>query len=396
MQPLRRHALRLSALVVLALACSDGADRDGIIEVPTYRVDLTPVVTGLAAPVYLTAPAGDPRLFVVERGGRVRVFEGGQLLATPFLDISSRVGTGGERGLLSIAFDPSFASNGHVFVHFTDVSGAIVVERWTAAGGADVASAATATPVITIPHPGYSNHNGGLVMFGPDGMLFLSTGDGGGSGDPDRNARDLGSLLGKLLRLDVRTLPYAIPAGNPFVGQAGRRGEIWAYGLRNPWRFDFADATATTPALLYVADVGQDEYEEIDIVRADSAGVDYGWSVAEGSHCYRPTTGCTMTGMHRPALEYGHSEGCSIIGGFVTRGVMAPGGSVYFYSDYCSGWVRSLAGGYGSTATPVQWTADPVGNVLGFGEGADGQQYLLSTAGTVYRIVPTSPHAATH
>ena len=385
-----RHLARLAtlALVPLALlACSDGDREPTVITVPTiYHVALEPVVSGLASPVHLTTPPGDARLFVAERPGRVRVVKGGELLATPFIDLGTRVSTGGERGLLSFAFDPGFASNGHVFVHFTDAAGAIVVERWTAASGADVASASTAVPVIAIPHPRYDNHNGGLVMFGPDGMLWLSTGDGGGRGDPDGNAQDLNSLLGKMLRLDVRTLPYTIPAGNPFRGGTSPRPELWAWGLRNPWRFDFGDATDSTPALLYVADVGQNAWEEIDVVRADSAGVNFGWNVREGSHCFLPSSGCPLAGLLDPVMEYSHAEGCSIIGGFVARGVMAPRGR-YFYSDFCSAWVQTLArsaAGWGR----LQWEAPAVGNVLGFGEGADGRQYLLAASGTVYRIVP--------
>lgn len=385
-----RHLRRLAPLALAAfLGCSDdgGGERIVIDDPPTYSVSLLPVATGLASPVYATAPAGDPRLFIVERTGRVRVMTGdAQLEATPFIDVRARVSTGGERGLLSMAFDPAFASNGHVFVHFTDATGAIVVERWTAASGANVANPASAVQVISIPHPRFDNHNGGLVMFGPDGMLYLSTGDGGGGGDPDRNAQNLNSLLGKLLRIDVRTLPYTIPAGNPFAGRTDRRPEIWAWGLRNPWRFDFADATDSTPALLYVADVGQNAWEEINVVRADSAGVNYGWNVAEGDHCF--VAGCSLAGLLRPAMEYGHPEGCSIIGGFVARGAMGPRAGTYFYSDFCSGWVQSLSRS-GTGWGRMQWESRDVGNVLGFGEGADGQQYLLAADGTVHRMVAT-------
>ena len=383
-----RVRLLLLPLAALLVGCgNDDDERERIIitEPSPYAISFATVGTGLDAPVYLTAPAGDSRRFVVERTGRVRVIvNDAQLQAAPFIDIRSRISTSGERGFLSIAFDPAFASNGHVFVHFTDLTGAIVVERWTVAPGAQVASAATAVEVIRIPHPRYDNHNGGLVMFGPDGMLYLSTGDGGGAGDPDRNAQDLNSLLGKLLRIDVRTLPYTIPAGNPFAGRTDRRPEIWAWGLRNPWRFDFSEATATTPALLYVADVGQNAWEEIDVVRADSAGVNYGWNVAEGGHCF--ASGCSLAGLLAPAMEYGHGEGCSIIGGFVARGVMTPRAGTYFYSDFCSGWVQTLS----ATSTGwvrLQWEARDVGNVLGFGEGADGQQYLLGADGTVHRMV---------
>jgi glucose/arabinose dehydrogenase len=348
---------------------------------------LQQVVTGLASPVYLTTPAGDARLFIVEQPGRIRVVRNGQLLATPFLDISARVAFGGERGLLSMAFDPGYASNGFFYVYYTNTTGDITVERYSGTPGADVASSA-ATPVITIPHRQFSNHNGGLLMFGPDGMLYLGTGDGGGAGDPLGNGQNLGSLLGKLLRIDVRTLPYTIPPSNPFANQAGRRGEIWAYGLRNPWRFDFDRRPEAAGRVdLYIADVGQNQWEEVNVAPANPAGVNYGWNVREGAHCFASAS-CSTAGLQDPAAEYDHTEGCSITGGFVYRGLGVPEVvGHYFYSDYCRGWLASLSGDGAGGFVSRRWNVASVGNVASFGEDSAGELYVLTGGGVVYRIV---------
>jgi glucose/arabinose dehydrogenase len=350
------------------------------------HLHLQPVVGGLTNPVHLSAPAGDSRLFVVEQAGRIRVAKAGQLLTTPFLDITAKVLSGGERGLLSVAFDPQYATNGFFYVYYTSrPNGDIVVERYGGTVGADVAGTA-ATPVITIPHPNFSNHNGGLVAFGPDGMLYLGTGDGGGGGDPNGNGQNQNTLLGKLLRLDVRTLPYAIPTTNPFAGVAGKRGEIWAYGLRNPWRFAFD--RGTTPATLYIADVGQNQYEEVNAVASAAAGVNYGWGVMEGQHCYPSGDACNRTGLTLPVFEYSHaSGGCSITGGYVYRGAAIPElVGQYFYSDFCSGFLASLSGGTGPAVTSRPWSVPAVESVLSFGEDSAGELYLLSANGTVYQI----------
>src|SRR4051812_959619 len=316
MSPFR--ALR-AALVLLILVASGAACTTSPVPLDEVQLALQPVASGLASPVYLTAPAGDARLFIVEQPGRVRIVKAGQLLATPFLDISAKVLSGGERGLLSVAFDPQYATNGFFYVYYTgQPNGDLVVERYGSTAGTDVASGA-ATPVISIPHPGAANHNGGLVMFGPDGMLYMGTGDGGGAGDASGNAQNPNVLLGKLLRLDVHTLPYSIPAGNPFAGQTGRRAEVWATGLRNPWRFAFD--RGVLPPMLYIADVGQNRYEEIHIASAAAAGLNYGWNVMEGLHCYPSGDSCSKAGLQVSAIEYDHSNGaCSITGGFVYRG----------------------------------------------------------------------------
>ncbi|HVE78350.1 MAG TPA: PQQ-dependent sugar dehydrogenase, partial [Gemmatimonadaceae bacterium] len=346
------------------------------------------VVSGLASPVHLAAPAGDSRLYIVEQPGRIRVVENGQLRATPFLDISSRVRCCGEQGLLSVAFDPTYATTGFFYVYYTNASGDIVVERYTAAPAAAVAST-TATPVITVEHRAFTNHNGGLLMFGPDGMLYIGTGDGGGGGDPFNAGQNLGSLLGKLLRIDVRTLPYSVPATNPFVGQAGRRGEIWAYGLRNPWRYDFDVPPGTGGRTdLYVADVGQNRYEEVNVATSNPPGINYGWNIMEAGHCYPTGTSCSDAGLERPAVEYSHAEGCSVTGGYVYRGAALPEvAGQYFYSDYCAGWLASLSGDDAGGFTARRWDVPSAGNVLSFGEDAAGELYVLVAAGTVYRLV---------
>jgi glucose/arabinose dehydrogenase len=352
-----------------------------------FELALEPVVSGLTSPVHLAAPAGDARLFVVEQPGRIRIIQNGQLLATPFLDISARVRCCGEEGLLSVAFDAGYATNGFFYVYLTNTSGNIDVERYTAPPGGAVADPSP-TPVLNIPHPTHGNHNGGLLMFGADGMLYVGTGDGGGGGDPFGNGQNLGTLLGKLLRLDVRSLPYVVPPSNPFVGQAGRRGEIWAYGLRNPWRYDFDLRPGAAAADLYIADVGQNQYEEVNVAPSNPAGLNYGWNIMEGMHCFPSGSSCSDAGLTRPAVEYSHAEGCSVTGGHVYRGSALPEvAGQYFYSDYCSGWLASMASdGAGGFATH-RWDVTSPGNVLSFGEDAAGELYVLTADGAVYRIV---------
>ena len=332
----------------------------------------------------MTAPSSDARLFFVEQGGRIRIAKNNALVATPFLDVHTKISTGGERGLLGLAFHPQYATNGFFYVYFTDTNGNIRVERYHVSGNPDVADTTSAL-VITIAHPGQSNHNGGMITFGTDRMLYLGTGDGGGAGDQPGNAQNKSVLLGKILRLDVSQAPYTIPANNPFNGQAGARGEIWAYGVRNPWRFSF-DRVAGD---LYIADVGQDRFEEVDVVRADRAGVNYGWNTMEGFHCYPSGDPCSNPNFQAPVTEYSHADGCSITGGYVYRGKAIAGllGS-YFYSDYCSGFLRSFRWANGRMVDSTTWSVGPLGNVNSFGEDADGEIYILSSNGTAYKISP--------
>ena len=349
-------------------------------------------VSGLADPVFATAPDGDARLFIVERAGRIRVAQGGAPSATPFLDISARVGTAGEGGLLSMAFDPRFASNGFFYVYFTEPSGDIAIERFQVSAASPDVADTTPLRILTIPHRTFGNHKGGLVRFGPDGFLYLGTGDGGGAGDPLGNGQNLDSLLGKLLRIDVSNAgaatPYTIPPGNPFVGQPNRRGEIWAYGLRNPWRFAF-DPPANR---LYLGDVGQNRVEEVNVSAADSAGLNYGWNVTEGTTCFGPDS-CDRTGFTLPVLEYAHDAagGCSVIGGFVYRGSALPElQGRYFYSDLCSGWLRSFVFSGGSATDNRQSIAN-MGTVISFGEDGRKELYVLTGAGEVLRIGRVTP-----
>jgi glucose/arabinose dehydrogenase len=354
---------------------------------------LQQVVSGLTQPLFLTAPAGDARLFIVERPGRIRIVASGTLLSQPFLDISAQLSTDGERGLLSMAFDPQYAQNGNFYIYYTDLNGNITVDRMQVSpSNPNRADPVTAVRVIAIPHPTYNNHNGGQLAFGPDGYLYMGTGDGGGGGDPAGNAQNLNSLLGKILRLDVGGTSvgqnYAIPAGNPYAGQSGRRGEIWASGVRNPWRFSFD----RTDGLLYIADVGQDEREEVDITAAASGGLNYGWDVMEGTACYGATN-CDRSGLTLPKFEYLHGasdvNGCSITGGYVYRGAALPElAGRYFYSDYCKGFLKSFTYSGGVAGALTDWDLGAaVGNVLSFGQDSQGELYMLAASGSVYRIV---------
>jgi glucose/arabinose dehydrogenase len=340
------------------------------------------------SPVYLTAPAGDPRLFIVEQQGRIQVVKNGRKLSTPFLDISERVRAGGEQGLLSMAFHPDYRTNGEFFVNFTDRSGDTRVERFKVSSNADVADESSSKLVIGIDQP-YSNHNGGLVMFGPDGMLYIGMGDGGAGGDPHRNGQNRNALLGKMLRLNVsRVEPYSIPPGNPFRAASGAKPEIWATGMRNPWRFAFDRATN----LLYIADVGQNEIEEINVEPATAAGLNYGWNIMEGDRCYRGD-GCDRSGLTMPKVVFNHSGGaCSVTGGFVYRGRRIPSiAGHYFYSDYCAGWLKSFRMQNGSVAERRDWIpSSNLGHVVSFGEDAAGELYILSESGFVFRIAGAS------
>ena len=369
------------ALLPALLACSDDSPSGGG---PPGEggVRLVEVMDGLEAPVHLSAPVGDRRLFVVEQPGRIRIVRDGQLLATPFLDLTAKVGSGGERGLLSVAFHPRYAQNGYLYVNYTDRAGDTRIERYRVSGDADRADAASAQLVISIAQP-YPNHNGGQVAFGPDGMLYVGMGDGGSGGDPLGHGQNANTLLGDLLRLDVdRGTPYAIPAGNPFVGQAGKRPEIWATGLRNPWRFSFD----RQEGMLYLADVGQSRWEEVNVVPAARAGVNYGWNVMEGAHCYNAAS-CAQEGLALPVLEYEHPGGCSVTGGFVYRGrAIASIRGHYFYGDFCGGWVRSFRLVNGQATEQRAWEFGDVGRILSFGEDGSGELYLLSSNGRVYRF----------
>jgi glucose/arabinose dehydrogenase len=371
------------------LACGSTAPA-GPAPAPDSTIGLRQIASGLGFPLFLTAPPADPsRLFVVEKGGRIRVIRNDSLLGAPFLDLSGRVATGGEQGLLGLAFHPAYAQNRVFVINYTNSQGDTRISTFRAGASPDVADPASERVILAVDQP-FDNHNGGMLAFGPDGMLYIALGDGGSGGDPQGNGQNRNVLLGKILRLAVADDGTAsVPADNPFAGQAGARPEIWSYGLRNPWRFSFDRATGD----LYIGDVGQNAVEEINAstdVSQFGRGANYGWNIVEGNSCFSPATGCSRAGLTAPVLTYGHGQGCSVTGGYVYRGSAIPSlAGHFFYADFCAGWVRSfrLAG-----ALPMEeqeWASlRPGGQVPSFGEDARGELYILSTNGTVHRIVP--------
>ena len=355
------------------------------------RLGVEQVASGLDQPVFLTAPVSDPRLFIVEQPGRIRVVENGRLLDKPFLDIVNKVRSGGEQGLLSVAFHPQYRSNGFLFVNHTDKNGDTRIERYSVSTDRNVADPRSAKVILSIDQR-YSNHQGGLNLFGPDGMLYIGMGDGGSQGDPHGNGQNRNALLAKLLRLNVdRGEPYLIPAANPYA-KGGGRAEIWAIGLRNPWRFSFDRFSG----LLYIADVGGDRFEEVNVVPMSIAGVNYGWNVMEGAQCSR-SSGCDQTGLQKPALSYATHENstCAIIGGSVYRGQKIPEiKGQYFYSDYCNSWLRSFGFADGKVTDQHEWPIGKLGSITSFGEDAQGELYICTSSGRVYRIIKSPGNPA--
>jgi glucose/arabinose dehydrogenase len=355
------------------------------------RIDLQlePVASGFEAPLIVTnADDGSDRLFVGEQGGRVWIVADGDRGSQPFLDVSSLVVAGGEQGLLGLAFHPAYEDNGRLFVNYTDVNGDTVVAEYRAEG--DQVNADSERILLTIDQP-FPNHNGGALAFGEDGYLYIATGDGGGAGDPEENGQDLGTLLAKLLRIDVDNRPsgdaYAIPPDNPFTDRDdGARPEIWAYGLRNPWRFAFDYPTDN----LWIADVGQQEFEEIDVVAADEGGLNYGWNVMEGSECFAVDE-CDRSGKVLPVAEYGHDEGCSVTGGPIYRGRRFPdmrGG--YFFGDYCSGTIWALPADR-PNSQPLVEVLSSERAISSFGVDEAGEMYLTDlSSGEVLHLVDAS------
>ena len=348
----------------------------------------TPVASGLASPTVIThAGDGSGRLFVVEQGGRVRIVSsGGVLLPAPFLDISGRLVSGGEQGLLGLAFPPGYSAKRYFYVNYTRAAdGATVVSRFAVSAAPDLADATSEQVVLVVPQP-FANHNGGQLAFGSDGMLYVGLGDGGSGGDPQGNGQNPATLLGKVLRLDVEAgvAPYQIPPDNPFVAVPAARGEIWALGLRNPWRFSFDRSTGD----LYVADVGQSAWEEINFQAAGTAGgANYGWNLLEGPACYSPAVGCVPPSRYSaPVAYYGHDLGCSVTGGYVYRGPGNPGmQGIYFYGDFCGGGLWGLRkAGTGWQAGLLEQTGFAIST---FGEDEAGRLFVADyTTGTIYRI----------
>ncbi len=344
---------------------------------------LTEVARGFDQPLFTTTAPSDPsRLFVVEQTGRIRIVADGTLRERAFLDLSSAISCCGERGLLGLAFHPDYATNGRFYVDYTDLAGNTVIAEHVRGTDAESAEPVARRILLTVDQP-FSNHNGGMLAFGPDGLLYIGLGDGGGAGDPQNNAQRLTTKLGKILRIDVDSYPTSVP-GN----LAGGDPDIWDFGLRNPWRFSFDRATGD----LYIGDVGQNAFEEIDVEPRGEGGRNYGWRITEGRHCFDPATGCDTSGITLPVVEYDHDAGCSVIGGYVYRGPAIPElAGRYFYADFCSSriWTFVYAGGAATDERELTSDLDPAGELGGitsFGEDAAGELLIVDQRGIVFRV----------
>lgn len=396
----------VAIMFVFVMACSDEPVAEGtpvseLIEPASATFDarnvklaLKPFASGLVSPLGLeNAGDGTGRLYVVEQGGTIRIVEGGTVRSTPFLDISDLTEGGGEQGLLGLAFHPRYEDNRRFFVNYTDNSGdTVIAEYRRTKSNAYKANPASARVLLTFDQP-FANHNGGALAFGPDGFLYIASGDGGSGGDPMGNGQRTDTLLGKILRIDVDTrssgLPYGIPSGNPYNGTNGRR-EIYSIGLRNPWRISFDRSTGD----LWIGDVGQSELEEIDKAKKGSgAGANYGWNVMEGDACY--PTGTTCAGLRQdftdPVAVYSHDFGCSVTGGYVYRGSRYPvmkGG--YFFGDFCSGNIWAIASGASGQQRP-ELLLESGRQISSFGQDRRGELYLTDLqAGTIYKLTATA------
>jgi glucose/arabinose dehydrogenase len=360
--------------------------REPRLNLNSLNIALENVAEGLESPLLVTnAGDGSDRLFVLEQIGRIRIVSDGNLLPEPFLDISSLVVAGGEQGLLGLAFHPDFSDNRKFYVNYTDRNGNTVVAEYMAhPSNPDRADPSSARPLLRIDQP-FGNHNGGGIEFGPDGYLYIGTGDGGSGGDPMGNGQSLQTLLGKLLRIDVDARsgnrPYGIPEDNPFVGRSDASPEIWAYGLRNPWRFSFDDNT------LWIADVGQNELEEIDRAPSDEGGLNYGWNAMEGDRCFE-SSDCDGSKLELPVSVYGHDLGCSVTGGYVYRGDEFPKlRGAYLFADYCSGLVFGIDGDKSGKQEPVR-LLESGASVSSFGLDERGELYVTDLgSGVISRVV---------
>jgi len=347
-------------------------------------VSLEPVVDSLSQPVFV-GHAGDQtgRLFIVEQVGTIRIVDQGQLVVEPFLDLSGKVDFGGEKGLLGLAFHPSYAANGRFFVNFTHLNGddlkTVVAEYARSATDPNRADPGSERVLLEFDQP-FGNHNGGMLAFGKDGFLYISTGDGGSGGDPQRNGQNRSTLLGNILRINVdQGDPYSVPSDNPFVGEQGVRGEIWAYGFRNPWRFSFDSATGR----LFAGDVGQNSWEEIDLV---VKGGNYGWNVMEGNHCFSPSNGCDQTGLQLPITELDRANARSITGGYIYRGQQRTElwGS-YIFGDFSTGIIWALTEDQEGNWVRQEILRTPH-SISSFGEDENGELYVLDYLGTLYQL----------
>jgi len=377
--------------IVSMLACSKDKKSNPVSPNPTpppgsISLALDPVASGLSTPVYLTSPPGDPRLFIVEKTGAIRIVKNGTLLTTPFVDLSGLIGTPDfEQGVLCLLFDKNYQTTRIFYVSYTDGSYNVHVARFHAdLVNPDVASPTPDANLITVDHPGLTNHNGGMLAWGPsDGYLYFSVGDGGGASDPNDHGQSKADWLGNILRLDSNG--NAAP-GNPF--SAPDKPEIWSYGLRNPWRYSFDRQTGD----LYIGDVGQGEHEEIDVALASQGGgrgLNFGWNLMEGLSCFS-TYPCNQPISTLPVLDYDHSSGaCAVVGGYVYRGTAIAGlQGTYFYGDYCAGFVRSFRFSGGQVTEETSWPSLQADGLTSFGEDASGELYLMTDAGgKVFKIV---------
>ncbi len=392
-------AALLAALLAVLLQVRSAAAQSSACSSPWPAITLTGVAENIPSPLQvLHAGDGSGRLFIVGQGGTVHILKNGAVLPTPFLDISDLVATCNECGLLSIAFPANYEDEGYFFVSYTAKddrepspdpgnepsptdANDTVIARYRVSSNPDVALETEET-VLLVNQP-YNNHNGGLIKFGPDGALYIGMGDGGRGGDPLNRGQSLNTLLGKMLRINVSgTGTYTVPSDNPFAGATAGRDEIWSYGLRNPWRFSFDRATGG----LWIADVGQGDWEEINVEAAnDPGGRNYGWRTMEGNHCFNPATGCSSAGLTMPVWEYGHTEGSSVTGGYVYRGTGSPAmQGIYFFGDYGSGTIWGLRpttqGWENRELKPTSY------NISSFGEDEAGELYATDLAGGVYKI----------
>ena len=378
-----------AAAASLPTPTSDAAPQAAA-DIDNLTVTLEPIVDGLDIPVFVThAGDGSGRLFIVEKTGAIRILLDGELLEQPFLDLRGQVSLSNEQGLLGLAFAPDYDASGLFYINYTDKAGDTVVARYrVAADDPNRADPASATSLLTIDQPA-ANHNGGMLAFGPDGFLYIGMGDGGAANDRFGNGQNPATLLGKMLRIDVSNpaagATYGIPADNPWVDQLWNgqemRAEVWALGLRNPWRFSFDRTTGD----LWIGDVGQNEYEEVNYTPLGRSGLNYGWPIMEASHCFQATT-CDQTGLELPVAEYTHAGHCSVTGGYVYRGQANPGwDGVYFFGDYCSGDLWALtADAAGSWRTGQ--VAATGRSLTSFGEDEAGELYVTTMDGGLYRM----------
>ncbi len=399
----KRFALiALTALTVLVTACQT----DKPIATPpappsppsppspppsgTLKLGVSQVGSGFDQPLFVTYAPGANDLYVVEKSGKVEILEGSGPRSTAFLNVSSKLSTSGEQGLLSIAFHPNYASNSYVYAFYSRSDGDSVIARFTANRTAKTVDVGTEKVLLVIDRiQSRDNHNGGQLQFGPDGYLYISVGDGGSQGDPDRNGQNRDVLNAKILRIDINSSdPYAIPDSNPYK-LSGGKPEIWAYGFRNPWRFSFDKSTGD----LWIGDVGGSDAEEANYQArnaTDAAGRNYGWYILEGNNCVYPTTGCDKSGKTFPIFTYDHSNGnCSITGGYVYRGTQYPAmQGRYFMGDFCSGNIWSVVPNGSSGWTTKIELSNAVSNLSGFGEGPDGSLYATDlSGGKVYKLI---------